>query len=138
MLINEACRLPGGIDSASSFWDMLVEGRDGQSIRVPESRFNIDAYFHENLERPGSINVKGGYFLNGDPSDFDPTAFGMTPIEAQWLDPQQRKIIEVVYECFESAGVPLDAVSGTNTAVFIGSFTSDYRECCSMNLPEIC
>lgn len=51
----------------------------------------------------------------------------MTPIEAMWLDPQQRKMLEVSYECLESAGLTLDAVAGSNTAVFVGSFTSDWK-----------
>ncbi|KAK2624711.1 hypothetical protein QTJ16_005904 [Diplocarpon rosae] len=123
-----ACRLPGGIDSDSSFWSMLVEKRTGQTARVPESRFNIDAHYHETLDRPGSFNVAGGYFLDGRPEDFDPTFFGMTPVEAQWLDPQQRRILEVSYECLASAGVTLEAIAGTNTAVFVGSFTSDYQQ----------
>ena len=109
-------------------WDLLVQKGSVQTPKVPESRFNIDAHFHENLERPGSFNVLGGYFLDGLVEDFDPTFFNMTPIEAMWLDPQQRKMLEVVYECFESAGIPLDAVAGSNTAVFVGSFTSDYQQ----------
>ncbi|TGJ83710.1 hypothetical protein E0Z10_g5040 [Xylaria hypoxylon] len=111
-----ACRLPGGVDSDSSFWQMLVEKRSGQTPRVPESRFNIDAHYHENLARPGSFNVAGGYFLDGCPEDFDPTFFNMTPIEAQWLDPQQRKMLEVSYECLVSAGITLEAIAGSNTA----------------------
>jgi acyl transferase domain-containing protein len=125
---NEACRLPGQIDSDSTFWQMLLEKRTGQTPTVPESRFNINAHLHENADRPGSFNVAGGYFLDGRPEDFDPTFFGMTPIEAQWLDPQQRKMLEVSYECLVSAGITMDAISGSNTAVFVGSFTSDYRE----------
>ncbi|KAH7311404.1 hypothetical protein B0I35DRAFT_357003 [Stachybotrys elegans] len=123
-----SCRLPGGVDSTSSFWEMLVEKRTGQTPKVPESRFNIDAHYHENPERPGSFNVPGGYFLDGKPSDFDPTFFKMTPVEAQWLDPQQRRMLEVSYECLESAGVTLEAAAGSNTAVFVGSFTSDYQQ----------
>ncbi|KAI1117711.1 hypothetical protein F5Y14DRAFT_464761 [Nemania sp. NC0429] len=123
-----ACRLPGGVDSDTSFWQMLVEKRSGQTPKVPESRFNIDAHYHENLARPGSFNVAGGYFLDGRPDDFDPTFFNMTPIEAQWLDPQQRKMLEVSYECLVSAGVTLESISGSNTAVFVGSFTSDYQQ----------
>lgn len=46
-----ACRLPGGVDSDSSFWQMLVEKRSGQTPKVPGSRFNIDAHYHENLGR---------------------------------------------------------------------------------------
>lgn len=45
-----------------------------------------------------------------------------------WLDPQQRKILEVCYESLESAGLTLDAISGTNTAVFAGCFTSDFQQ----------
>ncbi|KAJ8123604.1 hypothetical protein ONZ43_g489 [Nemania bipapillata] len=123
-----ACRLPGGVDSDSSFWQMLVEKRSGQTPKVPESRFNIDAHYHENLARPGSFNVAGGYFLDGRPDDFDPTFFNITPIEAQWLDPQQRKMLEVSYECLVSAGVTLESIAGSNTAVFVGSFTSDYQQ----------
>lgn len=52
----------------------------------------------------------------------------MTPIEAMWLDPQQRKMLEVTYECLESAGLSIEAVKGSNTAVFVGSFTSDYQQ----------
>ncbi|KAJ5382343.1 polyketide synthase [Penicillium concentricum] len=123
-----ACRLPGGLDSSSSLWDLLIRKGSVQTPRVPASRFNIDAYLHSNLERPGSFNVPGGYFLNKPIESFDPSFFNMTPIEAMWLDPQQRKILEVVYECFESAGLTLDQVSGSNTAVFVGSFTSDYQQ----------
>ncbi|KAI1424281.1 hypothetical protein F5Y12DRAFT_753061 [Xylaria sp. FL1777] len=123
-----ACRLPGGVDSDSSFWQMLVEKRSGQTPRVPKSRFNIDAHYHENLARPGSFNVAGGYFLDGRPEDFDPTFFNITPIEAQWLDPQQRKMLEVSYECLVSAGITLESIAGSNTAVFVGSFTFDYQQ----------
>ncbi|KAI1196929.1 hypothetical protein F5X97DRAFT_199678 [Nemania serpens] len=123
-----SCRLPGGVDSPSSFWDMLLAKKTGQTPKVPASRFNIDAHYHQDRDRPGSFNVLGGYFLDGSPSDFDPSFFNVTPIEAQWLDPQQRRMLEVSYECLESAGVTLDQAAGSNTAVFVGSFTSDYQQ----------
>ncbi|CAJ2500303.1 Uu.00g031560.m01.CDS01 [Anthostomella pinea] len=123
-----SCRLPGGVDSDSSFWQMLGDKRTGQTPKVPASRFNIDAHYHKDLDRPGSFNVPGGYFLDGRPQDFDPSFFNITPVEAQWLDLQQRRMLEVSYECMVSAGVTLDAAAGSNTAVFVGSFASDYRE----------
>ncbi|KAL8847079.1 MAG: hypothetical protein Q9221_007866 [Calogaya cf. arnoldii] len=127
-IVGMACRLPGSIDSATKLWDLLVKKGSAQTPKVPPSRFNIDAHFHEDLERPGSFNVAGGYFLDEELENFDPTFFGITPVEAMWMDPQQRKILEVCYECLESAGLTLDSVSGTNTAVFVGSFTSDYQQ----------
>lgn len=80
----------------------------GQMRKVPKSRFDIDAHYHENNDRPGSFHVLGGYFIDGTLQEFDPSFFGITPIEAMWMDPQQRKLLEVVYESFESAGVTLD------------------------------
>lgn len=107
---------------------MLVNKGSGQTPRVPSTRFNIDAHYHANLERPGSFNVLGGYFLDEDVRNFDPTFFNMTPVEAMWLDPQQRKILEVCYEVLENSGRTLESVSGSNTAVFVGCFTADYQQ----------
>ncbi|KAI0456725.1 lovastatin nonaketide synthase [Xylaria acuta] len=122
------CRLPGNVDSPSSLWKLLLEKRSGNSNKVPNSRFNIDAHYHKNNERPGSFNVRGGYFIDGPAENFDPTFFNMTPVEAMWLDPQQRKMLEVCAEAIESAGLTLDSVAGTNTGVYVGSFTADYQQ----------
>ncbi|KAL8366737.1 hypothetical protein RB595_010546 [Gaeumannomyces hyphopodioides] len=127
-IVGMSCRLPGGIDSASSLWDTIKEKRSVQTPKVPANRFNIDAYLHENLERPGSFNVPGGYFLDGNLEDFDPSFFGISPVEAMWLDPQQRKMLEVTYECFEAAGASLESMSGSNTGVFVGCFTNDFQQ----------
>ncbi|MCJ1434765.1 hypothetical protein MMC27_004135 [Xylographa pallens] len=127
-IIGMACRLPGSIDSSSKFWDLIHDQKSVRTPKVPSNRFNIDAHYHPDLTRPGSFSALGGYFLDGNPSDFDPTFFNMTPVEAQWLDPQQRKMLEVSYECLENAGITLDEVAGTNTAVYVASFTSDYQQ----------
>ena len=102
--------------------------RIANSARVPSSRFDINAYYHQNNQRPGSLAVSGGYFLNETCQDFDPSAFGISPVEALWMDPQQRKLLEVVYEAFESSGTALDQVSGSITGCYIGNFTSDYQQ----------
>ncbi|OIW31083.1 putative polyketide synthase [Coniochaeta ligniaria NRRL 30616] len=122
------CRLPGDVASPSAFWDMLISKGTGNTPKVPADRFNIDAYIHKNNDRPGSFGVLGGYFINEDLGNFDPAFFNITPIEAMWMDPQQRKLLEVCYESLESAGVSLEAISGTRTAVFAASFTADWQQ----------
>jgi acyl transferase domain-containing protein/NADPH:quinone reductase-like Zn-dependent oxidoreductase len=107
---------------------MMMNQNTGHSPKVPSSRFNIDAHFHKDNDRPGSFNAKGGYFLNETLQEFDPGFFGMTPVEAMWMDPQQRKLLEVVYETFESAGVSLQEMSGSDTACFIATFTADFQQ----------
>lgn len=58
----------------------------------------------------------------------DESFFGIHPAEARTLAPQQRKLLEVVYETFESAGLRLDDVSGSQTACYVGAFTNDYLD----------
>lgn len=69
----------------------------------------------------------GGYFLSHDDSfrAFDPSFFGINPLEAASMDPQQRKLLEVVYEALESSGTTLQDVSGSQTACYVGAFTHD-------------
>lgn len=73
------------------------------------------------------MNVNGGYFIKEDVRKFDNAFFGINNLEATYMDPQQRKLLEVVFECFENAGVSMEDMSGTNTAVYVGNFTVDYQ-----------
>jgi acyl transferase domain-containing protein len=72
------------------------------------------------------LNCDGGYFIPEDLRKFENNFFGINNVEATYMDPQQRKVLEVVYECLENAGVPMETISGTNTGVYVGSFTYDY------------
>lgn len=119
------CRLPGGASSSSKLWDLLIAGGSGQ-CGIPPSRFNIDGFYHPNADRPGSMNTAGGYFLKEDIRAFENSFFGINNLEATYMDPQQRKLLEVVYECFESAGVSLQKVAGSNTSCYVGNFTTDF------------
>ncbi|GAB1196570.1 hypothetical protein APSETT444_005842 [Aspergillus pseudonomiae] len=125
-IVGMACRLPGDVVSPSKLWDLLVQERSAQS-EVPANRFNVDSWYHPDKQRPGSITTRGGYFLSQDDSfrQFDPSFFGINPKEAASMDPQQRKLLEVVYESFEAAGARLEDVSGSKTACYVGNFTWD-------------
>ena len=121
-----ACRLPGDVNSASALWSLLEEERSGQ-CDIPSSRFNIDAYYQPGgPEVPGGMNTKGGYFIKEDIREFDNDFFGILNAEATHMDPQQRKLLEVVFECFESAGVSLEQISGSDTGCYVSNFSNDY------------
>lgn len=125
---SKACRLPGGATSPSKLWDLLLNERSGQGD-VPNSRFNIDAFHHpDGSKRPGAMHMKGGYFLQDeDIRNFENEFFGINNMEAKYMDPQQRKLLEVVFECFESAGLPLEMISGANIGCYVGNFTVDFQ-----------
>ncbi|PHH90746.1 hypothetical protein CDD83_2742 [Cordyceps sp. RAO-2017] len=116
----------GGITSPSGLWDFLCSKKSAR-CPVPADRFDIGGFYHQDGSRAGVINVEGGYFLQEDVRQFDNSFFGINNLEASYMDPQQRKLLEVVFECFENAGVSMEDMSGTNTAVYVGNFTVDYQ-----------
>lgn len=117
-IIGMGCRLAGS-NSPSELWHNLLTSKDVQR-RI--TRFNIDGYYHpDGGSLKGLTNVDRAYMLDDDAVDkFDNAFFHVTPTEAASMDPQQRMLLEVSYEAIESAGIPLDRFTGTNTAVFTG------------------
>lgn len=93
---------------------------------IPDARFNINAFHHPDPTRQGTANTKGGYFLSEDIASFENHFFGINNREATSMDPQQRKLLEVVYECFESAGMRMETLAGANVGCYVGNFTADF------------
>ncbi|KAL2209750.1 beta-ketoacyl synthase domain-containing protein [Sarocladium strictum] len=124
-VIGMACRLPGGVKNPDDLWDMVFEGRDGHG-RVPISRWNADAFHSPDPTAPDSTPFTEGHFIDGDIGAFDARFFGISPTEATSMDPEQRLLLEVTYEAFENAGVPLQKLRGSPTGVFVAQFCRDY------------
>ena len=59
-VIGMACRFPGEASNVASFWQMMSEGRNANS-KVPESRLNVDAYYHPNNDRRGVVSILKSY-----------------------------------------------------------------------------
>ncbi|XXG97441.1 hypothetical protein Hte_003742 [Hypoxylon texense] len=125
-IVGLACRLPGDVRSSSSLWELLANKRCAQG-QVPLERFNVHGFHCADDNRAGGTSADGGYFLSEDVRSFENSFFGINNLEATYMDPLQRKLLEVVFECLENAGVPLDQISGTKTGVYIGDFTTDYQ-----------
>ncbi len=122
-VIGIGARFPGSANH-SEFWQMLKNGVDGIS-EVPPDRWDADAFYDPNPATPGKMITKNGGFID-NVDLFDAQFFGISPREAVQMDPQQRLLLEVVWEAFEHAGKPLDKISGSRTAVFVGISTNDY------------
>src|SRR5439155_2922454 len=48
--------------------------------------------------------------------------------EAEQMDPQQRLLMMYVWKAIEDAGYSAESLSGTNTALFVGTTSSGYSE----------
>lgn len=110
-IIGIACRFPGDASNPSKFWDLLKEGREAYSGRT--NRYNEDAFHHPGGDnrRQNLLPVKGGYMLKQDPYAWDAAFFNITAAEAIAFDPKQRI-----------------AMAGTQTACYISTSMSDYRD----------
>ena len=124
-IIGIGCRLPGGVTDTEKLWDLLVDGRNTWSA-VPDERFNEEAFYHPDPDHNGTTNHRGGHFIKDNVAAFDAAFFGISPVEARAMDPQQRLLLETTYETFEDAGIPIEKISGSNTAVYAAIFTRDY------------
>ncbi|KAK1637097.1 hypothetical protein BDP81DRAFT_318791 [Colletotrichum phormii] len=125
-IIGMACRFPGSVSTPESFWELLNNARKGHGD-VPEDRFNAEAWRNPSHERKGAIQPGSGFFLDEDPAVLDAPFFSITAKEAAGMDPMQRKLLEVAYEGFENAGIPMEKLAGTDTSVYIGVMTNDYE-----------
>lgn len=56
---------------------------------------------------------------------FDPSFFGLSGLEAETIDASQRKLLEVCYEAFESAGESWESMNGTRTGVYVADIMYD-------------
>ena len=125
-IVGMSCRFPGGANSPEKLWSLLSDGRDAWS-EVPPDRFNWQSFYHPDPDVNGVVNHRGGHFLDQDVSLFDPWFFGISSAEAQALDPQQRLQLETAFEALENAGITVNDVKGSDTAVYMAIFSRDYE-----------
>lgn len=123
-IIGVGCRFPGGVCDLDSYWELLLDGRDA-TCEIPEDRWNIRKFFDPNSSTPGRTNVCRAGFLSQSVDKFDFGFFGISPREAAQMDPQQRFLLEVMWEALEESGLCPRQLRGTNTGVYIGGFLLD-------------
>jgi acyl transferase domain-containing protein/NADPH:quinone reductase-like Zn-dependent oxidoreductase/acyl carrier protein len=122
-IVAVSCRFPGA-PNPEAFWDLLSGGVD--AIReVPEDRFDIDEFYDPDPEAAGKTYTRFGGFLDGI-DGFDPEFFGISPREAVWIEPQQRLMLETVWEGLERAGYSPASLRGSRTGVFAGVAANEY------------
>ena len=117
-----AMRLPGGINDAARFWEVLINGEDMRGP-IPESRY-CAAGFSNAMGTKGAIKSQHGYFLEEDLGNLDTSFFTMAQQELEKTDPQQRQILEVTRECLENAGET--NYRGKLVGCYVGTFGDDW------------
>ncbi len=104
-----------------ALWRHLVAGDD---LVEPVTRFDLAPFYKD--AAPGSYG-RHGSFIDGIEL-FDPVFFGISGLEATYMDPQQRLFLEEAWKTLENAGHAGDDMAGRACGVFVGCSSGDYQE----------
>ncbi|KAH8203671.1 hypothetical protein TruAng_002201 [Truncatella angustata] len=98
------------------------------SNEPPATRFHLAGHYDAS-HKPYTMKTPGAMFMEEvNPADFDAGFFGVNHMDASSMDPQQRQLMEVAYECLESAGIPVESLAGARVGCIIGANTVDYYD----------
>lgn len=119
-IVGMAGRFPGAKNIAE-FWNNVRGGVE--SLSVLDDKDLVNAGVLESLLRDPNYVRRRGIMEGIDL--FDAGFFGITPREAELMDPQQRLFLECAWETLEHAGYDPEQFNGP-VGVYAGSSSSGY------------
>lgn len=120
-VVGMALRCGCGIKDLDAFWQLLAEGREAISF-FSEAELEDSPFMA--VDRSDPHFVAAGSVI-GEIDRFDAPFFGISPSEAEVLDPQHRLFLECAWEALEHAGYDITSYPG-HVAVYAGSSDSTY------------
>ncbi|RJS20854.1 hypothetical protein DRW03_19465 [Corallococcus sp. H22C18031201] len=122
-VIGMAGRFPGAEDVAR-LWENLRDGVDSVT-EFPVARL-VSEGWDADAARAQARGCWGG-FIDGI-EDFEPTFFGISPAEAEMMDPQQRLFLEQCWVTLEGAGYAGKNLWGSRCGVIAGLSSNEYQD----------
>ncbi len=123
-IVGMACRFPGAPDLAT-FWQKLLDGANC-AVECPSgaNEGRVGELYNDTTSIPSACRY--GAFLT-DIDQFDAEFFRISPSEAEFLDPQQRMMLETSWQALENANIDPESLRGSSASVFAGMSNNDYR-----------
>src|SRR5947209_1543770 len=120
-----ALEAPGGIDTASRYWELLAQGREALTPFPVDRGWAVRELFAGSL-RSGfkEIHDRGGFLSAA--TMFDPEFFGISPREAVAMDPQQRVALRVAWRALENTGINPDDMANRDMGCYLGASATGY------------
>lgn len=117
-------------ESLEEFWDHLKQGRN---LVKEVSRWQPGECVSANSKKQ-TFCTQGSFIDSVD--KFDASFFNISPLEAQYMDPQQRLFLEESWKALEHAGYAGKSIEGTRCGVFTGCNHADYMDLFDEDPPE--
>lgn len=134
-IVGMSCRTAGGVTNPEELWQFLLDKKEA-SGEIPRQRWETwlrrDSRNVKEIER----TISKGYFIH-DLEEFDAAMFGISPKEAEQMDPHQRMALELASEALEHAGISAQSLARSNTAVYMGVDSDDFSRLMLEDLPNI-
>ncbi|KAI0418238.1 hypothetical protein F5X98DRAFT_123264 [Xylaria grammica] len=124
-IVGVSFKMPQEAVNEASLWELL-EKKKNVMTEWPTSRVNLESFYDADSSHFNKLHNKGGHFLKQDPAVFDAPFFSITAKEAATMEPEHRLTLEASYRAFENAGMTVDSLKGSRTAVFAASSSDDY------------
>jgi amino acid adenylation domain-containing protein len=118
-VIGMAGRFPGA-NTIDALWTVLTEGQETISFFSDDE---LDPTIPLSV-KADPLYLKARGVLKGV-DEFDPAFFGLTPSQAQVMDPQQRVFLEIAWETLEQTGYLPQQYAG-RVGVFAGTGRNTY------------
>lgn len=125
-VIGMSCSFPGESVNPRAYWKNLIEGNDCIT-EIDKKHLRLLEDYQKSYGDTKTKMAQWGGFIE-DQDCFDAPFFGISKLEAESMDPQQRKAMELAWKTMEDAGYNPKEFAGTNTGVFLGAHGNDYLE----------
>ncbi|KAF8190650.1 hypothetical protein K438DRAFT_1970946 [Mycena galopus ATCC 62051] len=118
VIVGQAVRLPGDLNTPDEFWEALVDMREDLLIPIPQDRWDHASFYRKpgDPAKPGDITFERAGFV--EVQSFDNTFFGISAPEAFSIAPSARLVLETTWQALENANIPISSLKGTETGVF--------------------
>ncbi|GAQ53472.1 SDR family NAD(P)-dependent oxidoreductase [Streptomyces acidiscabies] len=123
-IVGLAGRYPSA-DDLDEFWENLSAGRDSIT-EIPNDRWDSTRWYDPDPAAPGLAHTRWGGFLR-DVDRFDPLFFGISPRQAELMDPQERLFLLNSWHLLEDAGYRRADLAGRPVGVYVGVMYGEYQ-----------
>jgi polyketide synthase PksN len=122
-VIGMSGRFPG-VRTTAELWEVLASGKDVVE-EIPLERFDWRPYYSNDANATGKTNCKWSGLVPGA-YEFDPAFFGISPKEAETMDPRQRLLLQEAWNALEDAGYGPAQINNSRVGLFVGAEESGH------------